>query len=493
MRLSLQLILANVLPTLLLLLGTAGCFWIIWENNQEFEIYINDIERRQGKLLAIKHDLGYGKGIHNFKNYIIRHGGRYKANARESFDSAIDEIRQYQSILPQSNIEKKAMTVVTKTIEAYRNNLYLAEQLIAENRSIAEIDRKVKIDDTQAIASFDEVEAEFDKRRRVRLDKLITQQSQAVIALGCLFIVVLLFSFFNTVILSGRMLSSLNGLISLAKNIGDNSPVENLSTRSQSLREFRRVGEQMVMMAKNIDLAQKEQVKLARDLREINRDLTEKNIQLEQFAHVAAHDLREPARRIKATSEALLEDIREEVSSDARFFLESLNQQAEKMLRLIADLRFLTRVGYHLLPSRTLVNIVEVGKAVADEYQEEMASRGVAVEYSEIPSIEGFSNLVGVLYRNLISNALSHSKGPISIKLTCEGGAFGVLNTGSTISPELTKIIFQPFKRGEGSRGTGLGLHICSLVVQAHEGKIWVESGEDFVHFKFKLWQKDSV
>jgi signal transduction histidine kinase len=86
---------------------------------------------------------------------------------------------------------------------------------------------------------------------------------------------------------------------------------------------------------------------------------------------------------------------------------------------------------------------------------------------------------------NLLTNALNFSKAPapvtVSARLVEEGIQFAVADRGMGLRPEEHERIFEPFYRGDGAttgrvRGTGLGLAICKGIVEAHGGRIWVES-----------------
>jgi len=220
--------------------------------------------------------------------------------------------------------------------------------------------------------------------------------------------------------------------------------------------------------------------------------LQEANADLEHFAHIASHDLREPARRVAGLADAMLAREAGNVSSEGGDILRRMHDAAAKMLDQITDFRALTGIGKGVL-LRSETDIAALVRAVVDEHASAIAARGVSVKVGDLPCLAVYESLVRVLYGNLVDNALEHAApGPFTLAFTAEHDAgewvLGVRNTGSEIRPPDLKRIFAPFTRlhGEGE-GSGLGLSICRRIAERHSGAIWAESGAGYVHIRFTL------
>jgi signal transduction histidine kinase len=220
--------------------------------------------------------------------------------------------------------------------------------------------------------------------------------------------------------------------------------------------------------------------------------LQEANADLEHFAHIASHDLREPARRVAGLADFVLLTDAHAVSPQGREMLELMRASAVKMLDQITDFRALTKIGHGVL-ARTDTDLKSVAAAVLAERAPEVAARRAVVRVDALPTLPVHANLVRILYDNLVRNALQHaSQDGFELELTAEeaggGWILGVRNTHAEIRPEDLTRIFRPFTRlRSGAESSGLGLAICKRIAGRHGGAIWAESGPGYVHVKFSL------
>ncbi len=224
-----------------------------------------------------------------------------------------------------------------------------------------------------------------------------------------------------------------------------------------------------------------------------NQRLAEMNRDLEHFARVASHDLREPIQRIAGL--ASLFEVESECGhrEEASSILVQLHSECDKALTQLADFREFTRISEDSSLIREDVAIEEIVSSVLVEYAELIEQRGIEVEVQALPRLKVYKNLVHVLYRNLVSNALKHStEDGFSLCMTCseEGSDYvlGVRNSSSVIAKENYDVVFDIFRKlDDGHEGNGTGLAICKRIVDFHAGRIWVESNDNVVHIKFFL------
>lgn len=230
------------------------------------------------------------------------------------------------------------------------------------------------------------------------------------------------------------------------------------------------------------------------NLESANRRLAAMHRDLEHFASVASHDLREPIQRIAGLASLFHVEFANESDEEARQILEQLNSECENALRQLADFREFTQITGDASLAREETSIEAVIRSVLEEFAEPLAQRGVVVEVdANMPSLEVYKNLVRSLYRNLVENTLIHAKKDgFKLHFTCEQGdgaiICGVKNSDSRIEAKYFDAVFDIFRKLEdGSGRNGVGLAICKRVVDFHKGSIWVESTEAFVHVKFTL------
>lgn len=204
-----------------------------------------------------------------------------------------------------------------------------------------------------------------------------------------------------------------------------------------------------------------------------------------------SHDLRTPLTSIGAMVEALADGVVTDQATTQRYYA-SIGSQIENLSRLINDLFELAQldtrqIELHLEP----VNMNDLLSDVLETMQAQAGAKGVALKgifSQDLPLIRAeFTKIQRVLF-NLVQNAIRHTPAHGSIALATrkvpEGIQIDISDTGEGILPEDLPHVFDQFFRGEKSRsretgGSGLGLTIARGIVEAHQGRIWVESQLD--------------
>ena len=233
----------------------------------------------------------------------------------------------------------------------------------------------------------------------------------------------------------------------------------------------------------------------AQQLERLNESLELRNKELDEFTYVASHDLQEPLRKLTTFSDLLRQDIGTELNEDATYDLEAISTSARRMQTLVQDLLALSRSGRQEM-RRAPVDLNRCVENALQALSLRIEERGALVETAALPTVIGDPMLLTQLYQNLIDNALKfqpQERPEVRLTYACEYGKyiFGVQDRGIGIKPEYQTRIFVPFKRlhsREEYEGTGIGLAICSKIIERHDGKLWVESELGAgSHFKFTL------
>ena len=227
----------------------------------------------------------------------------------------------------------------------------------------------------------------------------------------------------------------------------------------------------------------RERERTAAELRVQAEHLRRSNAELERFAYVASHDLQEPLRAVLSYTQLLDGRYRGTLGEDADEFLAYIVRGAQRMHRLINDLLAFSRVE---AAPRNLaqVDIGRVVRQVVQDLQPTIQESGATVEVGELPVLLANETQIGQVFLNLIGNALkfrADRPARIAISSREESGSwvFTVADNGIGIEPQHVDRIFGLFQRLHGSDrypGTGIGLAICSKIVERYGGRIWVES-----------------
>ncbi len=286
------------------------------------------------------------------------------------------------------------------------------------------------------------------------------------------------------VFFSRRLIRPLRRITAAARAIGEGRLAEPLpAERADEIGVLARTFEQMVAV-----LAEKER-RLADTnaaLEETNTALARANRDLQQFAHVATHDLREPARRAAGIADLLMLEEDERLSADGVAMLERLQGITENMLARIADFRVLAGIG-----SGRLVRSEVDLDALLDAVLDEAGAPQVPVSRDRLPTIRAYPELVALMYRTLILDAARRAaEAPFRIHFGATAAEAGLILSmtisGYGLSPDVLRGIFDRMAR-LGDEAHGLGLSVCRRVVEHHTGWIRVASEGAEVEFTFNL------
>ena len=229
------------------------------------------------------------------------------------------------------------------------------------------------------------------------------------------------------------------------------------------------------------DIAEEKQVEeaLIRQAEELSRS----NADLEEFAYITSHDLREPVRTIGLYAELLSRRYGGQVDADANQFLRYIKSSAERMGDLVRDVLRYSQVLNVDARVMTEVDMRMVVEWARSNLTAQVYETSAVIEVDELPLVTGDQQQLVQLLQNLLANGLKYRGGRrpyirVSAEPVKEGWLFRVEDNGIGIAAEYQERIFGVFKRlhGRDVPGTGIGLALCKRIVERHHGRIWVES-----------------
>jgi signal transduction histidine kinase len=212
--------------------------------------------------------------------------------------------------------------------------------------------------------------------------------------------------------------------------------------------------------------------------------LKRSNEELERFAYVASHDLKEPLRAISSYAQLIQKRIESSPQPDDEMdlYVRHVLNSATRMQILITDLLDYSRLGRQPLELGP-VSVDGVLDAVLTDLSTTIAESHTQVTRGPLPTIEADRSQLEQLLQNLISNGIRFrgSEAPVidvRVERSDQSWRFSVRDNGIGIDAKHHRRIFVIFQRlhGRDRPGTGIGLAICKRIVEAHGGSIWVDS-----------------
>jgi len=215
-------------------------------------------------------------------------------------------------------------------------------------------------------------------------------------------------------------------------------------------------------------------------------ELKSSNIELQQFAYVASHDLQEPLRMVSSFLQLLEKKYKNSLDAAAQQYIHFAVDGAERMKKLILDLLAYSRVGSSK-EEFCKTNMNQIACEVIDTFRLALQETKGEISVKNLPVINAVKTQMLQLLQNLVGNAIKYRDNrPPRIEISCddqkEYWQFRVKDNGIGIEPQYYDKVFEIFQRlhtkGNYS-GTGIGLAVCKKIVERHGGKIHVESNSD--------------
>jgi len=225
-----------------------------------------------------------------------------------------------------------------------------------------------------------------------------------------------------------------------------------------------------------------------------NKELQRSNAYLEEFAHAASHDLKEPIRKIHYFTERLRIGLVDKLTPDDERMFSRVQHASQRMNALIDDLLLYSHVTQKPHEKET-INLNDKIKKILEDLEVLIEDKQALINVQELPTVLGYRRQLQQLFQNLMTNALKYSRTDarpeILIYASLVNGAeaglpadvryhkITVRDNGIGFEQDQAEKIFQMFQRLHGKseyQGTGVGLSIARKVVENHDGKITAES-----------------
>ncbi|ALA59107.1 ATP-binding protein [Nitrospira moscoviensis] len=235
----------------------------------------------------------------------------------------------------------------------------------------------------------------------------------------------------------------------------------------------------------------------AEELARANEELTRSNVELDAFAYIASHDLKEPLRGVHNYARFVLEDYGDKLDEEGKGKLKTMMKLTERMDELIDGLLHYSRLGREELESEP-TDLLALVKRVAQSLTPRFQELGVAVRLPDsLPPVSVNPVMLQEVFANLMTNAMKYNdkpekwievgsaapdRAPESIRRKLRDGdvILYVKDNGIGIPKKHFDTIFQIFRRlharDQYGGGTGVGLTIAKKILERHGGYMWVDS-----------------
>jgi signal transduction histidine kinase len=418
----------------------------------------------------------------------------YEERMHQQWQLKYDSLGEFLEVMRKEEIHPEHLSRLESITSDYESlgdyfslivaNFTKRKRLIEENKPQAEIDLSLDSEkrlSTQALMRSQRMASEafeFSVLMQQRIAQ-VQQRTNSIALVSIIGFVVL--SFCISFLTTRAIIEPLNELVRSAEIIGKGNLKHRVDSKTRN-----EIGELALAFNQMTERRQQAEEKLkeySEQLEETVEDLERSNIELEQFAYVASHDLQEPLRMVSSYMQLLEKRYRGRLDDDADEFIAFAVDGAKRLQTLIKDLLAFSRVksrgrsfdstDSQWIIERVLTNLGELIK-----------ENNATVTHDRLPTVMADDVQLEQVFQNLLGNAIKfHSEVPPEIHIGAERmdgeWKFSVRDNGIGIEPEYREKIFVIFKRlhgGEEYPGTGIGLAISKRIIERHGGRIWVET-----------------
>lgn len=253
---------------------------------------------------------------------------------------------------------------------------------------------------------------------------------------------------------------------------------------AETLRQFNvKLEERAKQMTAVLRERNQEIEKANADLQRHTEALEQSNIELQQFAYIASHDLQTPLRSISGFVQLLQQEYKSQLDEQANEWINIAVENTYRMQTIIRDILAYSRVESPTHPFEAIdLNDVyyEVTALLKNNFEEKQAE----IKSTKLPTVMGNRVQLILLFQNLIGNGIKYNTNSVpeiqvSATSTEAEWIISVQDNGIGINPDYYSMIFEIFRRlhtQDEFSGNGIGLAICRRVVDRHGGRIWIES-----------------
>jgi PAS domain S-box-containing protein len=234
------------------------------------------------------------------------------------------------------------------------------------------------------------------------------------------------------------------------------------------------------------------------ELERLNDALGKSNIDLQQFASVASHDLQEPLRKIQVFANFLNNRSASELSEQSMLYVEKIMLSASRMKILILDILNYSRLSSDDLRFET-VDLRAMFEEILEDFEIRIEEMNAEIVIGELPVVEVNKGQIRQVFQNLISNALKFSHKGVPPKITIERKPvdakelglslpnendfcrISVQDNGIGFNEKYASSIFSLFAKlnpKSSYEGSGIGLAIAKKIIEKHDGVIIAKSSE---------------
>ena len=227
----------------------------------------------------------------------------------------------------------------------------------------------------------------------------------------------------------------------------------------------------------------KETAQLTETINNLAETLEKQEVLRKQLTADVAHELRTPLATLQSHMEAMIDGIWKPDTER----LKGCHEEIARINKMVGGLEQLARYeSENLILTKTNFDILELVRHITNNFEKEFLNNNIVFEFDgEVDIVRADKDKVSQVVINLLSNAIKYTPGGGTVKVTVKGSndavQITVKDTGRGIPPEDLPHIFERFYRADKSRnrltgGAGIGLAIAKAIIEAHKGKIQVQS-----------------
>jgi len=336
------------------------------------------------------------------------------------------------------------LATINKSEKKYENALDWQEKYSSLSDSLKEIGRQQEIDELEISFQTKQKEIENENLKKDKASQELIIEQRTRLAIGAGFLLLLLMAIAFLLYQTRKKTKQMNSILE-----------EKVKDRTE-------------------------------DLETSNTLLKQSNEELERFAFIASHDLKEPLRNMGSFVSLIKRRLQQRNDSELLEYIEYAEKSNHQMVELVNNILEYSKLETKKSSKKELVGLQKVVEDISSIYTKSMDNKPFKINYSQLPTVSFYKSTFRSILKNIIENGIKYNTSEvpqIDIDYKAHGNSISLFikDNGIGIAKEFHSSIFDMFTRlhnREAYSGSGMGLAFCKKLVDSHNGTITIESEE---------------
>ena len=345
--------------------------------SSHFDNYLDSVARRHALLLDIETGMGFGAGIHNFKNYVLRGKEKYYPRILANLNEVKHKIQQYRDLADLTAEEKTALEQIESVVQAYLDNTNKIRPMVQRGDSAEQVDKVVKINDGPAIEGFQILQDRFHAMTKTSVDSLSQlikgSVNKVVVVIVVVALVIVVFSWMLVRSITRRIVQASRAMQQIAEGDGDMTrtlPTDGADEISELSAAFNTYNDKISQIIRSVVEVSHQLEQTSASVNELNIKTRQDVVQQLSSTEQTAQAMAQMAQSIDEVSQTAdsASSAADQSDSEAKEGKQNVGVTINSINRLVAEMQNAANAAIKLQQdSKQIGSVLDVIRGIAEQ------------------------------------------------------------------------------------------------------------------------------